>query len=134
MNISVTVSVCLVGRAPDFFSSVFFLCVIVRCCCAQTTNDINCEWVFLCFIRLHKTTVRRRKKNILHTDDILIVSYILCKTIHFCVCVWCAYDHTNETDLRSLDSVGLFSRFMVFLSCFASFQLHDYGLEKNNFG
>lgn len=97
------------GPSTGFFFLLFFFCVLSSVVVVHKPRTISiASGFFLCFIRLHKTTVRRRKKNILHTDDILIVSYILCKTIHFCVCVWCAYDHTNETDLRSLDSAVFF--------------------------
>lgn len=91
-----------------FFLLFFFVCYRPLLLCTNHERYQLRVGFFCVSSGSIKQQFEDEKKNILHTDDILIVSYILCKTIHFCVCVWCAYDHTNETDLRSLDSAVFF--------------------------
>lgn len=175
--ISVTVSVCRCGMntpistSPSSSSSSSSSYSYSLGYCSKTTNGIDCEWVFIsrlssgCMkLQFEHTQIKtnnnkkrtQSKKSCALRDNILIVSYILCKTIHtfVCCCILCYvvfFDHPwNWSQITcfgcfffvSLDFVSvcvcfqsLFCWFILFLSCFASLQLHDYGQwKKNSFG
>lgn len=52
------------------------------CVCAKTANSVRCEWVYVSHPATIKLHFEWKKKNTC-TDNILIVSYILCKTIRY---------------------------------------------------
>lgn len=86
------------------------------CLCAPTTNSDHCEWAYVSHpatIKLQCECYKNKKKNTC-TDDILIVSYILCKNDTFFV------DPSNETDLRSVITCLSFLQHTFFL------QLHRF--------